>query len=354
MILIGKTANCAFTAIFSNICTAHAQKRLFMNFRCKFRHRRSICRPRFPIRVQNFCDFATFSIDFCNLYAECPPYFYFRFVWPTDLESIPHASTPTSIIPARFEVDMTIHCGVIVFLSADTSRDPVTLTIDLLTLNICHAWRVTWPTLPPSMKTPRLSVLALWVITFYVGYHWKCVRGYCACAESRDPWIWGQKQLHFLYAPSRFAYSLWHFGGSTMKVIKVICENNARPCVKRRMSFCACAKSRDLLRYPKCPIAVVFADVDLSYWTSKVEHIAEFTAILATFVLRMRRNGYLWTSGVNLDTAVWFADPDFLLECKISPIWRRFSLIFAISMLKVRHISTSVFCPNDLESIPYA
>jgi len=33
----------SFTAIFSNICTAHAQKRLFMNIRCKFRHRRSIC-----------------------------------------------------------------------------------------------------------------------------------------------------------------------------------------------------------------------------------------------------------------------------------------------------------------------
>jgi len=28
----------------------------------------------------------------------------------------------------------------------------------------------------------------------------------------------------------------------------------------------------------------------------------------------MRRNGYLCTSGVNLDTAVRFADPDFLLE----------------------------------------
>ena len=99
----------AFTAIFSNICTAHAQKRLFMNFRCKFRHRRSIRRPRFPIRVQNFSDLATFSGDFCILYAECPPYFYFRFVWPTDLESIPHASTPTSIIPTRFEVDMTLY-----------------------------------------------------------------------------------------------------------------------------------------------------------------------------------------------------------------------------------------------------
>jgi len=42
----------AFTAIFSIICTVHAQKRLFPNFRCKFRHRRSIRRPQFPIRVQ--------------------------------------------------------------------------------------------------------------------------------------------------------------------------------------------------------------------------------------------------------------------------------------------------------------
>ena len=61
---------------------------------------------------------------------------------------------------------------------------------------------VTWPTLPPSVKTLQkdrktLSVLELWVITFPVGYHWKCVCGYCACAESRDPWVGGQKQLHF-------------------------------------------------------------------------------------------------------------------------------------------------------------
>jgi len=80
--------------IFSNICTAHAQKHLFVNFWCKFRHHRSIRRPRFPIRMQNFGDLATFSVDFCILYAKDPPYFYFRFVWPTDLESIPHWSTP--------------------------------------------------------------------------------------------------------------------------------------------------------------------------------------------------------------------------------------------------------------------
>jgi len=222
-----------------------------MNFRCEFRHRRSIRRPRFPIRVQNFSELATFSVVFfCILYAECTPYFYFRFVWPTDLESTPHASTPTSIIPARFEVDMTIHWRVIAFLSADTSRDLVTLTFDLLTLNICHSWRVTWPTLPPSMKILLLSILELRVIMFPFCYHWKCVRGHCACAGSRDPLVGCEKWLHFWNPRPRFAYSLCNFGGSTMKVIKDICENNARPYVKRRMSFCACAKSRDLLKVP--------------------------------------------------------------------------------------------------------
>ena len=111
----------------------------------------------------------------------------------------------------------------------------------------CSSWRVTWTTLLPSLKTPYLSVLDLWVITSPVGYPWECVRGHCACAESRDPWIGAQKQLRFWNPRLWFAYSLCKFGGSTMKVIKVICENNARPCVKRRMSFCACAKSCDML-----------------------------------------------------------------------------------------------------------
>jgi len=140
----------SFTAIFSNIYTAHAQKRLFMHLRCEFRHRRSIPWPLFPIKVQNFGDLATFSVDFCILSAKYPPYFYFRFVWLTDLESISHALTSTSIIPTKFEVVMTIHCRVIAFLSADTSRDLVTLAFDLLILNSCSVWRVTWLTLPPS------------------------------------------------------------------------------------------------------------------------------------------------------------------------------------------------------------
>jgi len=155
-----------FAAIVSSICTAHAQKRLFMNFRCKCRHRRSIRRPRFPIWVQNFCNLVTFYVDFCILYSECPPHFYFRFVWPTEVESIPHASIPTSIISTKFEVDLTIHCRVIAFLSADISRDFVTLPFDLLTLNSCCECQVTCPILLPSLKTLRLSIRELWVITF--------------------------------------------------------------------------------------------------------------------------------------------------------------------------------------------
>ena len=84
---------------------------------------------------------------------------------------------------------MTIHCRVTTFLSADTSRDVVTSTFDLLTYNSCRAWRVTWPTLPPSLKTLRLFAHELRVVTVPVDYHWKCVRGHCACTESRNPWV---------------------------------------------------------------------------------------------------------------------------------------------------------------------
>jgi len=92
---------------------------------------------------------------------------YFRFVWPTDLGIIPHASTPTLIIPTKFEAPI------------------------------------------------RRSVLELWVITFPIGYHWKCVRGQYACAESRHPRIGGQKQLHFWNPRPRFAYTLYYFYWAT-------------------------------------------------------------------------------------------------------------------------------------------
>ena len=156
---------------------------------------------------------------------------------------------PTSTIPTKFKVDMTTHCRNMAFLSANTSRDLVTLTFDLLTLNSCHTWRVMWPTLPPSLKTLRLFVQELRVIMFPTDYHWKCVRVHCACAESRYWWL-GVKNNYIFWIPDPDLPIHYATGGSSMKIIKVICENNARPCVKKRMSFCAWAKSRDLLKMP--------------------------------------------------------------------------------------------------------
>jgi len=178
--------------------------------------------------VRNFCDLVTFSIHFYISYAESLPYFYFQFVWPTDLESMPHASTLLAIILTKFDVDRTIHSRVIAFL----------LLISYLTLSSCHTWRVTWPTLPPSLKTLRLFVLQLWVIMFPTGYFENAYEA-TACAES-----------HFWNPRHQSVYSLYNFGGSMIKVIQVFCQNNARPCVKSCISFCARAKSSDLLKAP--------------------------------------------------------------------------------------------------------
>jgi len=122
------------------------------------------------------------------------------------------------MIPTKFEVDMTIHCRVTAFFSADTSSDLLTLAFDLLTLSSCHTWRVTWPNLPPSLKTLRLFVHELRVITFPIDSHRKCLRGHCACAESREPWVGGQTQLHIWNSRPRFAYSLYNFYWATTTI----------------------------------------------------------------------------------------------------------------------------------------
>ena len=165
-----------------------------------------------------------------------------RFVRHTDIEIIPHALTPTSIIPTKFEVDMTIHCRVVAFLSADTLRDFVTWTFDLKQL-LCMAGHVPNRTTKFEDRMPISS----WFMSHNVS-RWLPLRMRTRPLRMRRI-TWsvsrGSKTITFL---TWFAYSLCTVGGSTMNVIKVIRENNARPCVKRPMSFGACAKSRDLLK----------------------------------------------------------------------------------------------------------
>jgi len=93
MILIGKTANCLLgayviahsamlKAVDEFVCMREITRSVKValkcliavvlvddvDFQCKFRHRRSIRRPRFPVRVQNFSDLPTFSVDFFAFY----------------------------------------------------------------------------------------------------------------------------------------------------------------------------------------------------------------------------------------------------------------------------------------------
>ena len=126
-----------------------------------------------------------------------------------------------------------------------------------------------------------------------------------------------------------------------MNIIKVICENNAHPVLKNVWDSAHARNHVICLRWPKWLIAVVLVDVHLPYWTSKVEHIVSFTAIFSIICTAHAQKWLFMNFRENLDTAIQFADPDFLLECKISGIWRHFPLIFAFYMKNVRHISTS-------------
>ena len=122
--------------------------------------------PDFLLRAQNFRDLATFSVDFCILYAEGPPYFYFGLVWPTDLESIPHASTPMSIIPTKFESPTPICSGVM----SDNVSHWLPLKMRMRPLRMRQ---ITWPVSRGSKTSTFLespTPICLFTIQLLLGY----------------------------------------------------------------------------------------------------------------------------------------------------------------------------------------
>jgi len=87
-------------------------------------------------------------------------------------------------------------------------------------------------------------------------------------------------------------------------------RHSVQRCVKAVDEF---VRMREITRSVKvtlkCLIAVVLVDVELPHWTSKVEHLVAFAAVVSNILLRMRRNGYLGTSGKSLgDLATFSAD----------------------------------------------
>jgi len=95
------------------------------------------------------------------------------------------------------------------------------------------------------------------------------------------------------------------------------------------------------LRWPKCLIAVIVVDVDVPYWTSKVEHIAAFTAIFSNICTAHAQKRLFTNFQCKFRHRRSIPRPRFLLECKISAIWWRFPLIFPFYIPNVSHISTS-------------
>jgi len=69
-------------------------------------------------------------------------------------------------------------------LAADTLRELVALTFDLLISVSGHTWRVI-VNLSTNFGDLWLSVLELCVLIFIIRYHWECVCRHCACAVSR-------------------------------------------------------------------------------------------------------------------------------------------------------------------------
>jgi len=151
----------------------------------------------------------------------------------------------------------------------------------------------------------------------------------------------GSKTITFLYARPRFAYSLYNIGGSTMNIIKLICEKNARPVLKNIWDS-AYARNRVIcLRWPECLIAVVLVDVDLPYWTSKVEDIVSFTAIFSNICTAHAQKRLFMYFRCKCRHRRSIGRPRFLVRVQHFGDLATFSVDFAFYMPNVRHISNS-------------
>jgi len=144
--------------------------------------------------------------------------FLLRFVWPTDLESIPHASTPTSIIRTKFEAPTPIRSWV-------------------MSDNVSH-----W--LPLKMRTRPLRMRRI---------TWPVSRG--------------SKTITYLESRPRFAYLLHNFYWATT-TIRVV-YSRASPMLKPLTAQISCA-------WP-CDIDLLPFDLEhLSFMASHVTNLAIF------------------------------------------------------------------------------
>ena len=95
-------------------------------------------------------------------------------------------------------------------LAADILRD-----LDLWTFDLGH-----WSFMASHVSyycTPLSYPFMSWLMTFPIGYHWKCIRSHCTCAVSRDLCI-GVKNNYIFLIPGLCLPTLCNFRGATMTI----------------------------------------------------------------------------------------------------------------------------------------
>jgi len=104
-----------------------------------------------------------------------------------------------------------------IIIAADTLRDLLTLTFDLLTLVSGHTWRVTCSTPPRSLKILRLSVLELRVLTSPIGYHWQERAGHLE-ARFQGEWV---VPLPIYWYQSKDNWKLYNVAADSFYIMKL-------------------------------------------------------------------------------------------------------------------------------------
>jgi len=164
-------------------------------------------------RLRYFGDLRTFSIDSFIGKSKSPPYFYFRFIWPTDLESVPRDEPPTMIISTTFEVDKTIHCRVIALLLL---IHYVTLTFWCWTVVIHVGSRD-----QPWIKFEDPMPIHSWLMSCDVCHrpHWQRICSHCVCTLTLDPYL--REIFTHIFEIPQFVYSLFNLREITCPVTPI-------------------------------------------------------------------------------------------------------------------------------------
>ena len=159
-------------------------------------------------------DLRTFSVVFFIGEAKSPPYFYFRFIWPTDLESVPRVEPPTLIISTKFFRRVTALLVRIRYVSlwpwpfnlgqwsnmaglvgnpSTTFQDPTPMRSWLMSSGVRHRPPLTMRLEPLRMRRITWPVRRGQIFTKYL----KSLTPICLFTM-QPPWLYDQDKLSYL------------------------------------------------------------------------------------------------------------------------------------------------------------